>query len=109
VLRSITVDKLALELIISDGDADTTAIRYGQVCGVLYPTLTAIAGVVKVRKRAVRAEPNFLMDKSTVRADVRLHVWVYRLLGAAIVLLVKFLLLKDTDLITEKEEANHGK
>ena len=109
VLRSITVDKLALELIISDGDADTTAIRYGQVCGVLYPTLTAIAGVVKVRKRAVRAEPNFLMDKSTVYADVRLHVWVYRLLGAAIVLLVKFLLLKDTDLITEKEEANHGK
>jgi hypothetical protein len=109
VLRSITVDKLALELIVSDGDADTTAIRYGQVCGVLYPTLTAIAGVVKVRKRAVRAEPNFLMDKSTVYADVRLHVWVYRLLGAAIVLLVKFLLLKDTDLITEKEEANHGK
>ncbi len=105
VLHSITVDKLALDLIVADGDADTTAIRYGQVCGVLYPVFTAIAGVIKVRKRDLRVEPNFLLEKSTLRADVRLHIRVYRLVGAAIVLLVKFMLLKDTD----KEEANHGK
>lgn len=112
VLHSITVDKLSLELIVADGDADTTAIRYGQVCGVLYPAFTAIAGVIKVRKRDLRVEPNFLLNKSTLRADVRLHIRLYRLVGAAIVLLVKFLLLKgntDTDLITDKEEANHGK
>ena len=112
VLRSITVDRLDFELIVADGDADTTAIRYGQVCGVLYPALTAIAGVITVRKRDVRVEPNFLMENSTVHADVRLHIWVYRLVGAAIVLLVKFLMLRgnyDTDLITDKEEANHGK
>lgn len=109
VLRSITVDRLNFELIVADGDADTTAIRYGQVCSVLYPALTAIAGVIKVRKRDVRVKPNFLMENSTVRADVRLHIWVYRVVGAAIVLLVRFMLLKDTDLITDKEEANHGK
>jgi hypothetical protein len=109
VLHSITVDKLALELIVADGDADTTAIRYGQVCGVLYPAFTAIAGVIKVRKRDLRVEPNFLMEKSTVGADVRLHIWVYRLVATAIVLLVKFMLLKDIDLITDKEETNHGK
>lgn len=112
VLHSITVDRLSLELIIVDGDADTTAIRYGQVCSVLYPAFTAIAGAIKVRKRDLRVEPNFLSDKSTLRADVCLHIWVYRLVGAAIVLLVKFMLLKgndDTDLITDKEETNHGK
>ncbi len=109
VLYSITVDKLQLELTVADGDADTTAIRYGQVCGVLYPAFTAIAGVIKVRKRDLRVEPNFLLEKSILCADVRLHIWVYRVVGAAIVLLVKFMLLKDTDLITDKEEANHGK
>ena len=112
VLRGITVDKLALELIIADGDADTTAIRYGQVCSVLYPAFTAIAGVIKVRKRDLRVEPNFLMENSTVSTDVRLHIWVYRVVGAAIVLLVKFMLLKQgepNDLITDKEETNHGK
>lgn len=106
VLRSITVDKLDLELIVADGDADATAIRYGQICSVLYPAFTAIAGVIKVRKRNLRIEPNFLLENSTVRADVRLHVWVYRVVGAAIVLLVCYMLLKDSD---HKEEANHGK
>ena len=104
VLHSITVDKLNLELIVADGDADKTAIRYGQVCGVLYPAFTTLAGIVKVRKREMRIEPNFLQETSSLRADVRLHIWVYRLVGAAIALLVKFMLLKDTD----KEEINHG-
>ncbi len=108
VLHSITVDKLSFALTVADGGADTTAIRYGQVCGVLYPAFTAITGVIKVRKRDLRIEPNFLMENSTVRADVRLHIWVYRLVGAAIVLLVKFMLLKNTDTITDKEEANNG-
>ncbi len=105
VLHSITVDRLGLELIVADGDADKTAIRYGQVCGVLYPAFTALAGVIKVRKRDMRIEPNFLQETSCLRADVRLHIWVYRLVGAAIVLLVKFMLLNDTD----KEETSYGK
>lgn len=104
VLHCITVDRLNFELIVADGDADKTAIRYGQVCGVLYPAFTTLSGVIKVRKRALRIEPNFLQETSSLRADVRMHIWVYRLVGAAIVLLVKFLLLKDTD----KEEMNHG-
>ncbi len=104
VLHCITVDRLNFELIVADGDADKTAIRYGQVCSVLYPAFTTLSGVIKVRKRALRIEPNFLQETSSLRADVRMHIWVYRLVGAAIVLLVKFLLLKDTD----KEEMNHG-
>ena len=105
-LHSITVDKLTLELLIADGDADITAIRYGQVCSVLYPAFTAIAGAIKVRKRDLRIEPNFLMEKSTASADVRLHIWVYRLAGAAIGFLMRFMLLKGND-ITEREETNH--
>ena len=105
-LQSITVDKLKLELLIADGDADTTAIRYGQVCSVLYPAFTAIAGVIKVRRRDLRIEPTFLMEKSTLGADVRLRVSVYRLAGAAIGFLLRFMLLKGND-ITDKEETNH--
>ncbi len=105
-LHCLTVDKLKLELLIADGDADTTAIRYGQVCSVLYPAFTAIAGVIKVRRRDLRVEPNFLMEKSTLGADVRLHIWVYRLVGVAIGFLLRFMLLKGND-ITDKEETNY--
>jgi hypothetical protein len=112
VLHSFTVDRLKLDMLIAAGDADDTAVRYGQVCGVLYPTLAALSGPIKVRRRELRVEPNFLLEKSDARFDVRLHVWVYRLVGAAIVLLVRMLLLKDTmvdDPIIDKEVTNHGK
>ena len=111
-MHSVTVDRLKLDMLIATGEADDTAVRYGQVCGVLYPTLAALSGPIKIRRRDVRVEPNFLLEKSDARFDVRLHVWVYRLVGAAIVLLVRMLLLKDTivdDPITDKEVTNHGK
>ena len=47
LLRAVTVDKLELELLVAAEDAADTAVRYGQVCGVLYPALAAISGPVK--------------------------------------------------------------
>lgn len=107
VLRSIVADKLKLEMLIVGADAADTAIRYGQVCSVLYPSLTAISDVVRVRCRDVRVEPNFMVEKSDARFDIRFHVWVFRLVGAVIALLIRMLLSKDS--ITDKEVTNHGK
>ncbi len=97
LLRAVTVDKLHLELLVATADPSDTAVRYGQVCGVLYPALAAISGPVRIRRRQVRVEPNFLLEKSDVRLDVRLHVGVYRLLWAAIVVLVRFLVITDSE------------
>lgn len=107
LLHSITVDRLKLHMLIVGGDADDTAVRYGQVCSVLYLALAALSGPIKFRRRELRVEPNFLLDKSDARFDVSFHVRVYRLVSAAIVLLVRMLLLKDTT--TDKEVVNHGK
>ena len=112
VFHSLTVYRLKFDILIAAGDADDTAVRYGQVCSVLYPTVTVLSSSIKVHRRELRVEPNFLLEKSDVRFDVRLHVWVYRLVGAAIVLLVRMLLLQDTiedDPIINKEVTNHGK
>lgn len=97
VLRSITVSRLDLQMVISTDDPATTAQRYGQVCGVLYPALAGIESVVRIRHRNLRVEPNFLMEKSAVRFDVCLRMSVWRLLGAGIALLWGFLLLKEQD------------
>ncbi len=97
LLRAVTVDKLQLELLVATSDPADTAVRYGQVCSVLYPALAAISGPVRMRRRHLRVEPNFLLEKSDVRLDVRLHAGVYRLLWAAIVVLVRFLLMSDSD------------
>lgn len=97
VLRSVTVSRLELQMLIATDDPATTAQRYGQVCSVLYPALAGIEQVVRVRRRNLRVEPNFLMEKSAVRFDIRLRMSVWRLLGAGIALLWGFLLLKEQD------------
>lgn len=107
VLRSIVVDKLKLEMLIVGEDASDTAVRYGQVCSVLYPTITTVSGVMRVRRRDVRVEPNFLADKSDVRFAIRVHIWVFRLAGAVVALLIRMLLAKDS--VTDKEVTNYGK
>ena len=107
LLRCITVDKLLLEMRIAADDAADTAVRYGQVCGVLYPTLSALSGPVRVKKQSLRVEPNFLVEKSDVRLDVRLHVAVYRLAAAALWLLWRLIMLKTLD--DSKEGVQHGK
>lgn len=97
VLRSVTVSRLDLQLLIATDDPAVTAQRYGQVCGILYPALAGIESAVRIRHRNLRVEPNFLLDKSVVRFDMRLRVSVWRLLGAGIALLWGFLLLKEQD------------
>lgn len=96
LLRSVTVRRLDLQLRIATGDAATTAQRYGQVCGVLYPALAVIERWVRIRRRHLRVEPNFLLEESAVRFDIRLHLSLWRLLGAAIALLCGFMMIKET-------------
>lgn len=95
VLRSITVKRMDLQLLIATDDPAKTAQRYGQVCGVVYPALAGIESAVRMKQRHVRIEPNFLMEKSAVRFDVHLRMSVWRLLGAGIALLWGFLMIKE--------------
>ena len=97
LLRSITISDLQLQMLIATDDPASTAQRYGQVCGVLYPTLELIGHTMRIRRRQVRIEPNFLLENSCARFDVRLRVSVWRLTGAALALLWGFLLLREKD------------
>ena len=95
LLRSITVTQLDLQMRIATDDVAVTAQRYGQVCSVLYPSLAIIERWVRIRRRNLRVEPNFLMETSAARFDIRLHVSLWRLLGAALALLWGLIVLKE--------------
>ncbi|MBQ9859575.1 MAG: DUF2953 domain-containing protein [Clostridia bacterium] len=97
LLRAVAVDKLSLSLLIATGDPADTAQRYGQVCGVLYPSLAAVERMIRVRRRALRVEPNFLLEESRAAFDVKWHLSVIRLLAAGIALLFGLLMLKETN------------
>lgn len=95
LLRSITVTDLRLQMLIATGDPADTAQRYGQVCGILYPMLELIGQTVRIRRRHLRVEPNFLLEQSCARFDIRFRVSVWRLTGAALALLWGFLSLRE--------------
>ena len=95
LLRSITVKRFDLLVVVASNDAAVTAQRYGKVCGVLYPALASIESVMRIRERDIRIEPNFLMEKSVVRFDLRLCLSVWRLLGAGISLLLGVLMIEE--------------
>jgi len=101
LLRSVTVTRLQLQLLIATGDPADTAQRYGQVCGVLYPALELIGQQIRIRRRQLRVEPNFLLEQSCARFDIRFRVSVWRLTGAGLALLWGFLLLREKDINKE--------
>ncbi len=103
-LRAVTVKRLQLHLLIATEDAATTAQRYGQVCGVLYPALALVEQKVRVCRRQVRVEPNFLLEKSAVRFDIRVRISPWCLLGAGLSLLWGFLMLREKDLPKNSKE-----
>lgn len=97
VLRAVTVTRLQLQLMLATGDPADTARLYGQVCSVLYPSLELIGQHVRIRRRQLRVEPNFLLDKSQAQFAIFFRVSVWRLVGAGLALLWGFLILRDKD------------
>lgn len=97
ILRSVRVKQLDLQILVGAENPDVTAQRYGQVCSVLYPALAGIEHVVRIRRRNVQVEPNFLLEQSVVRFDIKLRVSIWRLLVAIIGLLVGTLLIEEQD------------
>lgn len=95
LLHAITVTDLHLQMLIATGDPADTAQRYGQVCSLLYPSLELIGQTVRIRRRSLRVEPNFLLEQSRARFDIRVRISVWRLTGAALALLWGFLLLRE--------------
>lgn len=96
-LRAITIREMRLHLLVASEDAATTAQRYGQVCGLVYPTVALIEQKVCVRRREVRVEPNFLLEQGAARFDVRFRIKIWRLLGAGFTLLWGVLTLREKE------------
>lgn len=109
VARCVVVDRLELQLVIASDDAAATAINSGRMCAVLYPSLTAIQSVVRIRHRAVTVVPDYLAEKGRVRADIVLHGFSIRLVWAAVRTLMSYIALQSRKSTKTKEESENGK
>ena len=85
-------------MLVAAGDPADTAQLYGQVCGVLYPFLAIIGKKVRLRRRDIRVEPNFLLESGEAQFDIRLRMSLARLLCVLIALMWGFVVLDEEDL-----------
>ncbi len=108
VMKATTVDRLQLQLFVASEDAAKTAQTTGAVCAVLYPSLTALQSVLRIRHRAVTVTPDYLAEKGRVVADVRLHVIPIRMIWAALWTVLKMGAVFDKTK-KPKEEQGNGK
>lgn len=108
VARTVVVDRLQLQLVIASEDAAATAQNTGKVCAVLYPSLTAIQAVIRIRKRAVTVTPDYLGEKSRAEADVLVHALPVRLLVTALWALFAYGALQSHKSAKTKEELENG-
>lgn len=81
----ITVTKLSLRLRIAGEDAADSAVKYGQVCSVLYPALKVIGEVVTIEDYDVDVEPDFSdKPKNSAKADVTAKIRIISILKIVI-------------------------
>ncbi|MBR5134601.1 MAG: hypothetical protein IKV35_03270 [Clostridia bacterium] len=89
----VTVRKLELYMRLGSKSADKTATQYGQVCAALFPSLSALASLIRFRKTAVRVEPDFLESGAEIRLRVFMWLWPFGIAWACLCALIKTVML----------------
>lgn len=108
VLTAITVDRLRLQLTVASVDASATAQLHGRICAVLFPALTTVQAVLRIRRREVTVTPDFLAQNGSMRAFVTARAVPVRLLWAALCAWLAFRKLQKNQTVKPKEEQDNG-
>ena len=81
--RKLRVDRLDLKLILASGDPCDLAVNYGKVWTAMGAFLPQLERFVKIRKRNIEVECDFLASETKVIARADLTITLGRLLAAA--------------------------
>ncbi len=109
VFRIITMDKLIIKLTVASEDAAHTAQDTGKICAILYPAITTLQSVLKIKRREVTVTPDFLAEKGRVEIHVLAHAMPLRLLWVGFGLFRQYSAWQKTIKKENKEEISYGK
>ncbi len=109
LLRIITVNKLVVKLTVASEDAAHTAQDTGKICAILYPAITTLQSVLKIKRREVTVTPDFLAKKGRTEIHVLAHAMPLRLLWVGFGLFRQYSAWQKTIKKENKEEISYGK
>ncbi|NMP36624.1 MAG: hypothetical protein GX051_00650 [Clostridiales bacterium] len=91
MLKSLVINELYLELLVTGSDAADTAIEYGETCAKIWPVLGKLCSTYKVRKYDFCIEPDYLSTKGKAAFFVSVSARPIHITNAAVVLAVRLL------------------
>lgn len=83
--------KFDLQIVVGDTDAADAAIRYGNVCGAVYPLLTLLDSAIKFRDRNIDIRCDFNQESTTARFDGQFYYHPYSVVGFAFGLIWRYI------------------
>jgi len=102
LLKHLVISNISTEIIVATEDAAQTALNYGYVCAVIYPTFSVIIGNCKCKKYNIRVVPDFDKSESEVAFSVKASVKLFFIISAALSALFNFLKIMKSAKAAEK-------
>lgn len=72
LLSHIIIKKLKLKVEIAGEDAAETAVNYGKVCALVYPTLSFLCNKITLKRKEINVFPNFYKEDSSVEFEAEI-------------------------------------
>ncbi len=106
IFRGIIIKRLKIHIKIGGDDPADTAVKYGALCGVLFPAIAMIIGVARTRHKDVLIEPDFNSPDNMTVCEGIFVVIPIMVVGYLIEAALKLFLSELKRSIKEKVEEN---
>lgn len=113
--KHIRISNLSADVRVATEDAADTAIQYGHVCAVVYPSVNFLASNGKCKNYHVLVVPDFSSETSSVEFSANVHVKLCFLISLAVSTLIQIIKImlkngnKQTNLQTQTSPKHKDK
>ena len=80
IIPKLKINLISIFISIAEDNAFDTALKYGKVCGILYPIIKLILDENKPKDYKIKIVPNFDDNKSTLNVDLLFDITIFNLL-----------------------------
>lgn len=108
LFQHIRANKLSLHVAVAADDAAQTALLYGKVCAIVYPSFSMLTQTIKCKKFEVAVVPNFKSEKSEIQGSADIKIRVAILLAAVIQALLRYMKTIKPATISDKTKEQKG-
>lgn len=90
LMKNIIINNLKLVVKVGSTNSALTAIRYGQVSSVVYPTVSLISAVCSPKELLLQVSPDFNGEKITSELEISISGNVFRMIPVLFLAVKKY-------------------